>query len=210
MIISDLQVPEFKLDAAVIIFRHGDRGPLSHVGSQNLSTIDCSSDHPDFQKFFRFSQDSMAKLGGYSQFVGPFHSFPKVPTSKQCHLGQLSQLGAGQLIQLGKVIQSAYRTSLFSSPTSVPLEPVNTSSLYHPLQNIKVIAYSTRYRRTLQSLLAFLYGLLGPKLIIPNVSIRESQSINFCFNDCSCRATERLKKLAAKKYQPSQSGEHYY
>ncbi|CAG7824856.1 unnamed protein product [Allacma fusca] len=213
---ENLQITDMKLDAVVIIFRHGDRGPLSHVGSRNLSLINCSSDHPDFQKFYRFSADSMTKLTGYTQFIGPFHSFQKVPTTSQCHLGQLSQLGSWQLIQLGKAIQSAYQSSLFNSPTpsnhgsSLSVASVFSNSSYsvpvgsvNPMQNIKVVAYSTRYRRTLQSLMAFLYGLLGPKLIIPNVTVRESQSINFCFNDCSCRATERLKKLASKKFRPS-------
>lgn len=131
----------------------------------------------------------MSKIPGYSTFIGPFHSFPKMPVTSSCHLGQLTQLGSAQLIQLGKLLRGIYQQTLFPSNNQ-----------------FKIISYSTRYRRTLQSLISFLYGFLGSKYIVPNVNLRESQSITFCFKDCSCKLVERLKKLATKSVQTTPAG----
>jgi len=191
------------------LFRHGDRGPLSHVGSRNVSHINCSSDNPEVHNLFRFSTDTLPKLPGYSQFIGPFHTFPKVPPSSQCNLGQLTQLGFAQIFALGRLIRSTYRSTLFSQNHFNFNNNFATSSAMKDQSEsipIKLISYSTRYRRTFQSLLAFLYGLVGPKYLTQSTSIRESQSITFCFNDCTCRAVDRLKKSAMLKYKPGQSG----
>lgn len=205
-------MPDFKLDSIIVLLRHGDRGPLTHVGSRNVSHINCSSDNPEIHNLFKFSTDTLPKLPGYSQFIGPFHTFPKVPPGSQCSLGQLTQLGFSQLYVLGKMIRSTYKTTLFNQNYFNFNNNYNnfaTSSAMKDLSEsmpIKVISYSTRYRRTFQSLLAFLYGLVGPKYLTQSTSIRESQSITFCFNDCTCRAVDRLKKSAMLKYKPEQSG----
>jgi hypothetical protein len=165
-----------------------------------VSHINCSAKSPDLDGLMKFSSDSISKLPGYSQFIGAFHSFPKVPTSPYCSLGQLTQQGSHQLLTLGKLIRSTYKSAFFDpdpllSGTSVTSNHINSPSL-------KVLAYSTRYRRTFQSLFAFLYGLLGPKQLLQSATIRESQSITFCFHDCSCRTADKLKKAATKKYKP--------
>lgn len=207
-----MQVPDFKLDSIIILLRHGDRGPLTHIGNRNVSHINCSTNNPDVLNLFKFSTDTLPKLPGYSQFIGPFHTFPKVPPSSQCNLGQLTQLGFSQLYVLGKLIRSTYKTTLFNQNSftySSNNYNLATSSAMKDLGEsspLKVISYSTRYRRTFQSLLAFLFGLVGPKHLTQSTSIRESQSITFCFNDCICRAVDRLKKSAMLKYKPEQSG----
>lgn len=145
-----------------------------------------------------------------------------MPPSSQCNLGQLTQLGFAQLFALGKKIRSTYKSTLFNqnylnvntnsnsnNNNANGNNNVATSSAMKDLSDsipIKIISYSTRYRRTFQSLLAFLYGLVGPKYLTQSTSIRESQSITFCFNDCTCRAVDRLKKSAMLKYKPQQSG----
>jgi len=134
----------------------------------------------EVSEFIKFSTETLPKLPGYSTFIGPFHSFSRVGISSQCNLGQLTHLGTGQLIKLGKILRSAYKSVLtLDDPGSV-----------------RVISYSSRYRRTFQSLIAFLYGFLGSRGIVDKDPIKESQSINFCFNDCSCRGLEKLKKIA--------------
>lgn len=109
-------------------------------------------------------------------------------------------MGSAQLLALGKLVRSTYRSSL------VNLTSFNSNHDIPQSSSLKVVAYSTRYRRTFQSLFAFLYGLLGPRQIIPSTTIHESQSIAFCFKHCSCKAADRLKKAANKKFKPNQLG----
>lgn len=56
-----------------------------------------------------------------------------------------------------------------------------------------IVVYSTRYRRTFQSLLALLFGLI-PHETLSKVNFQESQSMSFCFKDCGCSATEKINK----------------
>lgn len=89
LLLTDAKDPDFKLEAVVILFRHGDRGPLNHIGHRNVSHINCEAKSPEFEQLSKFVSDTLIKLPGYSQFIGPFHSFPKVPSSPFCSLGQL-------------------------------------------------------------------------------------------------------------------------
>lgn len=110
---------------------------------------------------------------------GPFHSFPVLPRSAdQCQLGQLTMQGVSQLLNLGKTLKASY------------------GNVWPSLQTLKaedVLVYSTRYRRTFQSALSFLFGLISNETLA-KVVILESQSMSFCFQDCECPITENLRK----------------
>jgi hypothetical protein len=56
-----------------------------------------------------------------------------------------------------------------------------------------VIIFSTRYRRTLQSALAFLFTFLT-KDDFHKVVLQEVQSLSFCFDDCACPAADAYQK----------------
>lgn len=120
-------------------------------------------------------------LSGKVSWVGPgsFHGFPLLPTHPtQCQLGQLTMQGVNQMLKLGRALKDRY------------------SKVWTKLANITqydIAVYSTRYRRTFQSALAFLYGLVTPDAL-SKVSIFESQSMNFCFRDCGCPATDKYAK----------------
>lgn len=107
--------------------------------------------------------------------LGSFHGFPLFPLlPKQCQLAQLTQQGIAQHLQIGTLLRTAYGTSLgLISPESV-------------------VVYSTRYRRTFQSVMALLFGLLPlDKWVAMNV--RDSHSLTFCFSDCACPKGDILK-----------------
>lgn len=55
-----------------------------------------------------------------------------------------------------------------------------------------IIAYSTRYKRTFQSAVALLFGLLPVEKWL-TMNIRDSHSLTFCFGDCSCPRSDKLK-----------------
>lgn len=79
---------------------------------------------------------------------------------------------------MGQILKNSY---LKSWPQ------LNTLSFYD------TVIYSTRYRRTFQSVLALLYGLI-PHDTFSKINIQESQSMSFCFRDCGCPVTEKLWK----------------
>lgn len=56
-----------------------------------------------------------------------------------------------------------------------------------------VAVYSTRYRRTFQSAMALLFGLVSPERWLA-LNVRESHSIAFCFDECVCPLAGTLQK----------------
>lgn len=61
------------------------------------------------------------------------------------------------------------------------------------LNQTDVSVYSTRYRRTFQSALTLLYGLI-PSDTLSKLNIIESQSMSFCFKECGCPVTEKYSR----------------
>ncbi|GBP10628.1 2-phosphoxylose phosphatase 1 [Eumeta japonica] len=57
-----------------------------------------------------------------------------------------------------------------------------------------VVSYSTRYRRTYQSLVAVLWALGARALPARAARARESHSVSFCFRECACPAQHALIK----------------
>ncbi|KAH1026303.1 hypothetical protein HUJ05_010845 [Dendroctonus ponderosae] len=167
------------LKGILILIRHGDRGPLQHV--QKISTIDCGTEETQLIQSYKSYLYNLT-INGKVQWTGPgpFHAFPLMPQSaRQCQLGQLTMQGISQHLNLGQMLQKSYHKVW---PRLLSLNPE------------EVLVYSTIYRRTFQSGLAFLFGLI-PNETLTKVTIGESQSMSFCFNDCECPVTESLKKF---------------
>nr|CAD7409948.1 unnamed protein product [Timema poppensis] len=173
------------LEGVLILLRHGDRGPLSHV--RNISSVNCAGDlgsaaadgwdsDASYRSYELFLQNMTGRTTNFlSQLLGPFHGFPLLPAA-ECQLAQLTPVGAAQLLRIGHLLRTVYGDRLggFNSTEDF-------------------LVYSTRYRRTVQSVVAFLYAFLSPE-DLAKVALRESQSLTFCFNDCACAAAERFQR----------------
>lgn len=83
--------------------------------------------------------------------------------------------GVSQLLKLGYILRRSY---------------INIWPKLSNLTQSDVVVYSTRYRRTFQSVLAFLYTLISADTL-SKVSIFESQSMSFCFKDCGCPIADK-------------------
>uniref|UniRef100_A0A1Y1KPX7 2-phosphoxylose phosphatase 1 n=1 Tax=Photinus pyralis TaxID=7054 RepID=A0A1Y1KPX7_PHOPY len=162
---------QWTLRGLLVLIRHGDRGPLQHV--TNISYVNCGySDTDAHLKLYQDYLHNLTVLGKVS-WIGPgaFHGFPVLPThATQCQIGQLTMQGVAQLLKLGQVLRESY------------------VGIWQKLLNLtqsEIVVYSTRYRRTFQSALAFLYGFVTGDTL-SRVTILESQSMSFCFRDCGC------------------------
>lgn len=174
-----LNVKSWSLKGVLIVFRHGDRGPLQHI--RNVSTVDCGTPETDLLAAYRAYLHNATLLGKSSAWTGPgsFHGFPLIPTNaRRCHLGQLTMRGVAQLLTLGDQLKHSY---------------TETWPRAKNLTAGDVAVYSTRYHRTFQSALALLYGLI-PAETLSKLSFIESQSMTFCFKDCGCPITEKYFK----------------
>ncbi|XP_076028320.1 2-phosphoxylose phosphatase 1 isoform X2 [Oratosquilla oratoria] len=161
----------YKLTGILIAFRHGDRGPLIQV--RNISTIHCG--HRDFDKNYynRFLTDikNASKENAFTNFLGPFVKYPLYPSSTMCTIGHLTSQGIAQHLTLGKILKSIY---------------FNDMHLLNPdFKSDDVIVHCTKFRRTFQSLMAFLYAFL-PSFNMTRIRLNSSKNVHFCNNDCHC------------------------
>ena len=124
-----------------------------------------------------------SKTHSYINFVGPFMKYPLLPLPSRCSIGHLTPQGVAQHLQLGRILKDLYFTDL--------------KLLAHPWELDEILVYSTKYRRTFQSALAFLYAFL-PKFDTTNLRMREAKGINFCDDNCDC---EKLSHYVQKHDQ---------
>uniref|UniRef100_T1GCT1 2-phosphoxylose phosphatase 1 n=1 Tax=Megaselia scalaris TaxID=36166 RepID=T1GCT1_MEGSC len=185
----------WKLQGVLLVIRHGDRGPMSHV--QGVSSIDCGVDPVTFyskSRYKNFLSNSTNPGGTNHMFwnkLGPFHGFPLLPpTQRSCLLGQLTYKGIGQLLQVGDLLNQVYARSLgvFNRYSSVSRSYPDST-----LNSDEIVIYTTRYRRTFQSAMALLFPFLPLDKWLA-LNIQESHSMAFCFADCACSQADNLRK----------------
>ncbi|EDX03417.1 2-phosphoxylose phosphatase 1 [Drosophila simulans] len=188
----------WKLQGVLLVIRHGDRGPISHVRSAGINCGVSGGSDNLVNRYRSFLYNSSSSASGsnhmYWNKVGPFHGFPLLPaTERGCPLGQLTYKGISQLLHVGDIMHQVY-----AHPLGLLLKPnPNRGSVEttpHTLLNSdEVVVFTTRYRRTFQSALAMLFTLLpADKWLALNV--RESHSMAFCFGECSCPQSALLRK----------------
>ncbi|EDV57426.1 2-phosphoxylose phosphatase 1 [Drosophila erecta] len=188
----------WKLQGVLLVIRHGDRGPISHVRSAGINCGVSGGSDSLVNRYRSFLYNSSSSASGsnhmYWNKVGPFHGFPLLPaTERGCPLGQLTYKGISQLLHVGDIMHQVY-----AHPLGLLLKPnpnrASVETTPHTLLNSdEVVVFTTRYRRTFQSALAMLFTLLpADKWLALNV--RESHSMAFCFGECSCPQSALLRK----------------
>ncbi|XP_011178484.2 2-phosphoxylose phosphatase 1 [Zeugodacus cucurbitae] len=188
----------WKLQGVLMVIRHGDRGPMSHM--RGVMGIDCSAESNGlvnrYRSFLYNSTSSSSSNHMYWNKMGPFHGFPLLPASdRACLLGQLTFKGVAQMLHVGDILHQIYAHALglLTKPTFNKSSMGGSSTPNSLLNSDEVVVFSTRYRRTFQSALAMLFSFL-PNDKWLSLNIRESQSMAFCFTDCTCHQAELLLK----------------
>lgn len=173
----------YSLEGIVIAFRHGDRGPINHV--RNLNSVNCKFNEnanntkafEEFSSFVSTHWSNQVSNNLYQYHVQQNHH-PPIP-KKECEIGQLTFQGVAQHLKLGRLLSGVYFDKLLGNSSQI---------------QSNVLAYSTNYRRTIQSLNAFLYGFLKDQF--HKISLHIAYSMYFCFEDCACPAREEYNRAA--------------
>nr|CAB3219783.1 acid phosphatase-like protein 2 [Phallusia mammillata] len=180
---------DWNLKQVQVLIRHGDRSPLDFTlyRKQNLQPEFCNvfSDQASTSyamlKDYRhsimsdFNKAKLHPLSNVNLFAGP------LPDSILCAPGQLSTLGVIQQLHSGFMMRDTYLSKLKLD------ENMNES----------VHVQSTHVRRTFQSALAFLYGLL-PEYHLEKVPIQIVYNALFCGPSCSCPQAKELEASVKK------------
>jgi hypothetical protein len=130
---------------------------------------------PNHTNFARFVKD-LREQQDHRRRDDPFKGFPVYPMVKQCDNAQLTSYGVAQHLGLGKFLGEIYNKKL--------------GLLKENFKPYQINLRSTKYTRTYQSALAFLYGFL-PKFQLRQLKF-EPGIITFCnpkfiSGGCSCR-----------------------
>lgn len=204
----------FKLQGVLLLVRHGDRGPMTHL--RGINSFDCDQDGDvllnKYRSFVQNLTTATSTTSGLWQKLGNFHGFPLLPpTHKACLLGQLTSKGVSQMLKIGEIIRNAYMSQLNFYQKTATFTPINRPSnssteatpIYDPEE---IIVYSTRYRRTFQSAMALMYAFLPPDRW-HTLQILEAHSYNFCFADCACQRADQLQ-TSIEKTRNANMGKH--
>ncbi|KAM3959634.1 2-phosphoxylose phosphatase 1 [Aphomia sociella] len=192
------------LQGILVVTRHGDRGPLTHLRGGDKLPCDTPPVSPLLKSYEQFVNNASA--GGRAWWVagaGPFHNFPSLPArhrATRCALGQLTPRGLLQVLTVGNILREAYSEKLDLRNLDPPGRKDTGRAVW----------YSTRYRRTFQSLVALAWGTWGAETETGAgavagagvgagagawaASAREAHSVAFCFRDCACAAHHHLNK----------------
>ncbi|KAF2361641.1 Histidine phosphatase superfamily clade-2 [Trinorchestia longiramus] len=184
----------YDLVGIIVNVRHGDRGPMIPV--RNLSHINCShrSYMSNAYKNFVGAVMNASRSSDFTVFAGSFVKYPILPSLYHCSVAHLTPQGVVQHVKLGKVLKDIYINSL--------------SLLSHPWEVDDVVIHSTKFRRTYQSALAFLYGFL-PKFDVSQLRMTEGRGVSFCSNNCRCdrvAALDEKHDLERKLFRKSHPG----
>lgn len=147
-----LQQKRFSLEMVQVLIRHGDRSPAMAIPNMDNKKYDydCTfktSDGNHKQMFEEYRQAS--QHFNLREFIkGVTTGQTLVPSGKKCQIGQLTQRGFLQHIELGKHMRAAYSDFIGADITA---------------SNLHV--RSTERTRCIQSAAAFLFGLLTKDVI---------------------------------------------
>lgn len=178
---------DYKLLSVQVMIRHGDRYPLYSIPKTKKPAIDCTlsnsriPSHPLLSHFVTHMGQ-----GNRGHWESPLGSVPRVPNHSSCEMGELTQTGVVQHLRNGQLLHHAYKAHKLLPPNWMPRQ---------------VWLETTGKTRTLQSGLAFLYGLV-PDFDWTKLTVRHQWNTLFCGVTCDCPARNRyLEEEQRREYR---------
>ena len=159
-------VPDgFKLLNVHVVTRHGDRTPLTNLPFRQKATLRCTVDTTGDALATRYvgAMEAFSMKTRPGSMASRLDLFPRQPRCQGS--GQLTGIGAVQHLRSGDFLRQVYATK-------------------HGLvddggDGSDIEFHTTRTRRTYQSGVAFLYGLL-PRADFTTMPVHVSDNIHFC------------------------------
>lgn len=179
---GDVPFSEFRLLSIHMVTRHGDRSPIHILDAKNIPTksFRCFFDSkmkremPVLAEFEEKLKESKSLLRNSS--LKQYGHFSPYPDSTICPSAVLTPQGSAQQIRNGLFLQAKYRKhGLFAQPNFE--------------RNFKVV--TTKYSRTFQTAVSFVYGLL-PRFELPRLKFETAEDAGMCREGhglrCNCPA----------------------
>ncbi|XP_039247843.2 2-phosphoxylose phosphatase 1-like isoform X1 [Styela clava] len=179
-----------------VVIRHGDRSPIGFELYKKLKVRpdycqlrpNHQPSHPSLKQFMKTISLDHTRLimQGRKLITSPF------PRSEICGSATLSQLGVVQHIHNGEILRKMYiqNHNLLAEAIKNKAEIAN-----------KILVVSTTRSRTVQSAIAFLYGLI-PDFHLDQVDIKYSNSDIFSMKKCPAVSLleQNIKNMRYKIY----------
>ncbi|KAF1757672.1 hypothetical protein GCK72_014128 [Caenorhabditis remanei] len=174
-----------RLRGITIVFRHGERSPVSKVDDD----IGCLP-YRDFDRKAFAAYKELAEsdeLQAFLKLDPQLKQFPRVPLDAKCVSGMLTAEGSLQHLKLGKYLRHRYeKTKLFAEEN----------------QRIVTDVVSSKYNRTVQSALAFctefLYRQRG---FVAPTQIKASNFSYHCVDSfCACPIHKSIRKIYEEEH----------
>ncbi|CAL2040467.1 unnamed protein product [Caenorhabditis brenneri] len=176
---------DLRLRGITVVFRHGERSPVSKVDDD----IGCLSYRDSDRKAF-VAYKELAESDEHQAFLKldpQLKQFPRVPLHAKCVSGMLTAEGALQHLRLGKYFRRRYeKTKLFADEN----------------QRVVTDVVSSKYNRTVQSALAFSTEFLfNQRGFVAPVQIRASNFSYHCLDDfCACTIHKSIRKVYEEEH----------
>ncbi|XP_074654462.1 2-phosphoxylose phosphatase 1-like [Tubulanus polymorphus] len=186
-----LMVRMKKLISVHVFIRHGDRSPIHNLKRGGPVKLNCKINLTEYShhKTLHSYVDNLARTSKWRHNYDAFRHTDTFPNKSDCGDGQLTPKGVVQLLDLGRYLGNIYNKEL--------------GLLRRGFLRENVLIRSTKYPRTYQSSLAFLYGFL-PNFRVQDLYVTEQQTVSFCstkhfHRPCYCHAVRKYHQLIARE-----------
>lgn len=174
--------PGSRLEAVVLMMRHGDRGPMKDF--YKLSSVHCGLNFTDndFQQYLDYMQSHIHSRPAHDAF----RRFAVLPKGNSCLPGRLTQFGALQQLRTGRLLRQAY---------------VGQWNLLRENWTMdEVVTVSTMVERTYQSAVSFLFGFL-PNFDFMKLNLKVGLGSTLCYTKqfCHCPSADKLNRAVERE-----------
>lgn len=176
---------DLRLRGITVVFRHGERSPVSKVDDEIGCLPYRDIDRKAFVAYKELQESD--EIQAFLKLDPQLKQFPRAPLNAKCVSGMLSAEGALQHLRLGKYFRTRYeKTKLFADEK----------------QRVVTNVVSSKYNRTVQSALAFstefLYKQRG---FVSPIEIKASNFSYHCVDDfCACPIHKSIRKIYEEEH----------
>ncbi|CAC42387.1 Acid phosphatase-like protein 2 [Caenorhabditis elegans] len=176
---------KLRLRGITVVFRHGERSPVSKVEDDIGCLASRDVDRKAFVAYKELAESDEIKA--FLKLDPQLKQYPRVPLVSKCVSGMLTAEGALQHLRLGKYFRHRYeKTKLFADEN----------------QRIVADVVSSKYNRTVQSALAFSTEFLyKQRTFLAPIQIKASNFSYHCIDQsCACQIHKSIRRIYEEEH----------